>query len=358
MNSIEEDHFDCLPDELLLFIFNKLLDAKSLTRCLLVSKRFASFIPQIDSVFLPLPRLVRNRKRKHGLPIKVFKILVSNLIIKPMQVLHKLMFNKPATNSNFDHFLYYSPKEVLKNFNGLKALHLELPCLDSEMEFNVGSCSLLKWKAEFGEELKSCIILSATSFHRESLSSSSTYGNEGDEEVQQQELQSFLDEDELKLRIIWTISCLVSASVRHYLLKQIVANFPMLQSMVITDARKRGKLCMGEDQLVELRNTMNSSAGTLEESNSLERTPIPNLSMNLRYVPEMQLPVSGYVMKEVTLVVIKPVVSGVEMGEGVSDGDLLVGDFDGEDEETMVFGEAVREMVKRKTSYVMEMSSF
>ncbi|XP_075636001.1 F-box protein At4g18380-like [Castanea sativa] len=352
------DHFDRLPDALLLFILSNSLDAKTLIRCLLVSKRFASIIPQIDTIFVTLPPHFQNKKRRRGLSRKVFKILARKLIIKPMQVLHHIMTCTHAANSNSDHFLYYSPNEVLKNFNGLKSLHLELPSLGSEIEFNGGS-SLLKWKAEFGEELKSCTILSSKCFCRENLSSSSyTYVNEREEE--EEELQSFLAEDELKSRIVWTISCLVSASVRHHLLKQIVPNFPTLQRLVITDAGKRGKLCMGKEQLVELRNSMNSPRTS---ESSLERTPIPKLCMKLWYVPVMELPALGYAMKEVALVLIKPV-SGV-IGKVVRDGDLLVADdllvsddFDGEDEEKVVFGEAVREIIKKKVMYVMEMSSF
>lgn len=336
MNSNQEDHqlFNRLPDALLLLIFNKLIDAKTLIRCLSVSKHFASLIPQIDTFFLPLPCFARNPKPiRQGFPIKVLKVLVNKLITKPIQFLHHIVSSKVPNISN--HFLYYSPNEVLKNFNAIKTLRLELPRLGCETGFNGGDHSLLKWKAEFGEELRSCIILGATSFQRQL-----------EREEQEEEIQPLLTEEELQSRIVWTISCLVSASMRHYLLKQIVGNLPMLQSVVITDASKQGKLCMVEQQLVELRNTMNS----------LERTPIPNLCMKLWYVPVMELPASGCVVKGLTLVLIKP--AGGVMERRMSEGDLLLGDLDGEDDEKAVFGEAMREMVKRKVTYMMEMSSF
>ncbi|KAF5447711.1 hypothetical protein F2P56_033241 [Juglans regia] len=360
MDSNQEDHFDRLPDAILLLICNKLLDAKTLIRCLSVSKRFASLIPQIDTVFLPLPRVVPDPKPRGGLPKKVFKVFGQNLVTKLVRFLHHIISARHATNFKPNHFLYHSPFGVLKNFNGVKALHLELPCIGCDMEFDGGehSLRLLKWKAEFGEELKSCVILGATSFERKKLSSTNSTGNEvRDQEEQEQEcFQPYLGEEVLKSRIMSTISCLVSASVRHYLLKEIVAKCRTLQSVVVTDASKQGKLCMAKEQIVELRNiiTMNSM-GT-----SSERTPIPNSCMKLWYEPVMEFPASGIVMKGVTVALIRPVNGGVTRGEGKSDGDLLVGDLDGEEdhEDKAVFGEAVGEMVKRKTKFVMELSSF
>jgi hypothetical protein len=348
MNSKQEDdQFDRLPDALLLLIFNKLLDAKTLIRCLSVSKRFASLVSQIHTIFLPLPCFVPNPKRRElGFPIKVIKVLVNKLITKPIQFLHHIVSSKPhaaAINSNIsNHFLYYSPTEVLKNFKEIKTLRLELPRFGCEMGFNgTGDHSLLKWKAEFGEELRSCIVLGATSFQRQL------------EREEQQEIRPRLTEEDLQSRVIWTISCLVSASMRHFLLKQIVGKLPMLQSVVITDASKQGKLRMVEQQLVELRNTVKNSSEEALES-SLERTPIPNLCMKLWYVPEMELLASGFTMKGLTLVLIKPASE-----RSISEGDLLLGDLDGEDdEEKAVLGEAMREIVKRKMTFMMEMSSF
>ncbi|XP_059431112.1 F-box protein At4g18380-like [Corylus avellana] len=344
----DDDQFDRLPDALLLLIFNKLLDAKTLIRCLSVSKRFASLLPQIHTIFLPLPCFVPNPKpREIGFPIKVFKVLVNKLITKPIQFLHHVVSSKPhaaALNSNINsnHFLYYSPNEVLKNFKEVKTLRLEIPRLGCEMGFNGGDHSLLKWKAEFGEELRSCIVLGATSFQRQECE-------------EHEEIRPPLTGEELQSRIIWTISCLVSASMRHFLLKQIVGKLPMLQSVVITDASKQGKLCMVEQQLVELRNSVKNSSSEAEALESLlERTPIPNLCMKLWFVPEMELPASGFVMKGLTLVLIKPASE-----RSISECDLLLGDLDGEDdEEKAVFGEAMREIVKRKMMFMIEMSSF
>ena len=79
--------------------------------------------------------------------------------------------------------------------------------------------------------------------------------------------------------------------------------------------------------------------------------------MKTWYVPRMVLPTCGWVMEGATLVVIRPLDHGM-MGKGLDGGDCDLMGFDGDEEEREIFGEAVREMVKTKKTYVMEMTSF
>nr|POE97463.1 f-box protein [Quercus suber] len=44
------DHFDRLPDSILLLIFNRIGDVKALGRCCVVSRCFHSLVPQVDNV--------------------------------------------------------------------------------------------------------------------------------------------------------------------------------------------------------------------------------------------------------------------------------------------------------------------
>ncbi|KHN06964.1 F-box protein [Glycine soja] len=46
----EIDHFDRLPDSLLLLVFNKIGDVKALGRCCVVSCHFHSLVPQVENV--------------------------------------------------------------------------------------------------------------------------------------------------------------------------------------------------------------------------------------------------------------------------------------------------------------------
>lgn len=343
------DYFDCLPDAILLVIFNKLQDSKSLTECLLVSKRFSSLIPFTNTVFISIPPLKHlSKPNATGSYINTLRLLVHNLFLKPLRCFHQIM--PPKSAARYFDSSYYQANGVLKNFKEMKSLHLELPSHGDELGSGSGA-SFLKWKAGFGSNLKTCIILGATSFQTSNKFSSSSFC------LQQKEHESMeetLTDDELKLRVIWTISCLIAASTRHYLFKQILANhpIPMLQKVLISDANKQGKFFMAKEEIAEMRNSMNSEQGKLESS-SLERTPVPELTMKLWYLPMLELPESGYLMKGATLVFIRPV-------DGMNEkrnSDSMVGslDLEGDGE---AFGEAVRKMIKVKSSHLMTMSSF
>ncbi|KAL6998839.1 hypothetical protein U1Q18_040953 [Sarracenia purpurea var. burkii] len=138
----------------------------------------------------------------------------------------------------------------------------------------------------------------------------------------------------------------------------VVSDHPMLRSVVVSDGSKQGRLSMRTEQVEHLRSNL-TSAAQLESSSSPDRTPVPALKMTLWHVPVLELPVSGCVMKGATLLVIKPVY-GANVAE--RDGDLVGRVWDGEEEvkeaETMMFGEAAREMMKNKKTYTLEMNSF
>ncbi|KAF2311799.1 hypothetical protein GH714_026788 [Hevea brasiliensis] len=343
MSSVEEeDFFDRLPDQLLLLIFNKLQDAKSLARCLLVSHRFASLVFQTDTVFLSISPRKHNSKSSHRLPVNILKILFLKFIAKPLQFFHhKIAPNKsPARNSG--NLSYYSPNEVLKHFKDVKSLHIEVPSHGGKVGLE-GIGSLLKWKAEFDIELKNCVVLGATSF-QESIDH---FQNQREDIVEQ-----VLTDDELKLRVVWTISCLIDASARHWLLKEVLAEHHRLENVTISDINKQGKLCVGKDQITDMRNALKSLA---TKESSTERSRVPDLSMKLWYVPVLELPETGFSMKGATLVVIRPVDGEIR---DLSDDHGDFSGFDGEESENKAFDEAVREMMKMRKNYVMTMSSF
>ncbi|PON75792.1 F-box domain containing protein [Parasponia andersonii] len=356
----EDDYFDHLPDAILLVIFNKILDAKSLVRCRSVSKRFNSLIPQVEAICLPLLRKIPPRKpTSNTLSAKHFKNLLNNFIPKSIRFLHRIVsINKPRPK-NARNLLYYSPNEALEGFKEMKSLHLELPCPNGEVGLAGNDESFVKWKAEFGTNLQSCVILGANSIQREKLPKNDNLNKEsGNRNCES--AQPVLTDQELKTRIVWMISSLIAASARHYLLKRIIAEFPDLRNVVISDENKRGKLYMGEEQLAELRSNSGNNESSVALESSLERSVIPDLGMKLWYVPQLELPGSGCVIKGATLVVIKPLDHELINGKkgAMDDGDLLGNGFDGNEEENAILGEAVREMIKLKKTYVMEMTSF
>lgn len=138
-------------------------------------------------------------------------------------------------------------------------------------------------------------------------------------------------------------------------MKQMLLQFPELRSIVISDPKRQGRFSMEEGEIRDLRDSLKRDCAAMM---SPETNVVPDLRMTMWYVPELELPVSGCVMEGATLLVIGPadeeMVSGAEEEVG---GD---GGFDGDAAEKAMFGEAEREILKRKekSSYVMEMTSF
>ncbi|XP_062110884.1 F-box protein At1g30200-like [Humulus lupulus] len=345
-----EDCFDRLPDDLLLVIFNKVLDARSLVRCLSISKRFNSLIPHVDAIFLSLPRKTPPKK-------PLFKNLLNNYIPKSIRFLHKIVApnSKPTTRK----VLYYPPNEALKGFKETKSLHLEFPCTIGDQNDE----SLLKWTAEFGTNLQSCVILGGNSIKKGKLLKNDNLEKENDNgscKSSSPSQQPLLSDEELMLRIRWMISSLITASARHFMLKRVVGDFPALANVVVSDESKRGKLHIGAEQLAEMRSNSANDESSKELESSLERSVVPDTNMKMWYVPQLELPGSGCMITGATLVVIRPTSDDrviIKKGS-VDDGDMLGGGFDGSEGEKTILGEAVGEMIKMKNTYVMEMTSF
>ncbi|ERM99054.1 hypothetical protein AMTRI_Chr01g127120 [Amborella trichopoda] len=336
---IPEDHFDRLPDSLLLIIFNKLEDVKSLGRCFAVSKRFNSLIPEVHNVLVKFDCVISGTDdddpnssilpRPRNLFSHFFKLMLG-AFLKP--------FHSLRTNNNkplFPQLAHHSPAQVLRNFHHVHHLRIVLPTGDLGTDDGV----LLKWKAEFGSTLHSCVILGGTKMEKKPVSDHEPLDDNGSFP------ESFYTNGGLKLRVVWTISSLIAASARHYFLQQIIREHPTLKSLVLTDADGQGTLSMGIEQLREFREKpLAASAGS-------SRTQVPALNMKLRYAPYLELP-DGMGMQGATLVAIKP--SG-ELGSGGNskrEAEAFVcGAFDGP------FKAAVKALVKRRT-YLLEMNSF
>ena len=352
------DYFDAIPNDLLLLIFNNVLDAKSLVRCLSVSKRFASIVPLTDTVSLhlfPSSPSPRPRKPNNGFLVNYFKPVVNFIITKPLQLLRRQ--HRPLPPSSDSPCL--CPHKLLHSFNHIKTLRLDLNTSSFSPKSNPGDGSpdhpFLKWKASFGGEFKTCVVLCATSFRRaESSSSSSPNTDDSTEQPEASSSQPLMPNEELKSRIMWMISCLIAASARHFLLKQTVLQFPMLKRVDITDSNKQGKFSMDEEDIVQLRDSLKGDDSGMGSLLTVERM-VPDLRMKMWYVPELELPVSRCVLKGATLIVISPageVTAAATKGGGADSG------FDGDEAEMAVYEEAESEIVKKKRSYVMEMTSF
>ncbi|KAK4399375.1 F-box protein [Sesamum angolense] len=374
------DHFDRLPDSVILLIFNKIGDVKALGRCCVVSRRFHSLVTQVDNVIVRVDCVISDEdpsatssssaassaasdKSRHPIS-SLFRILFSGLF-KPLQSLSQLISPSsrriPSLSEDFDceteqnSVTHHSPTQVLKNFNEIKLLRIELP----SGELGIDEGVLLKWKAQFGSTLDNCVILGASSVVQKmgdydclgtcnnsdcvNNDNNNSNNNNGVENDNGSIPESFYTNGGLKLRVVWTISSLIAASARHYLLQPIIAEHKTLENLVLTDTDGQGVLSMNKEQLEELR------VKPLSPSSAAKRTLVPALNMRLWYAPHLELP-NGMVLKGATLVAIKPSEQPKKDLVG-SEGNWIASAFE------EPFGTAARMLVKRRT-YCLEMNSF
>ncbi|CAI9782163.1 unnamed protein product [Fraxinus pennsylvanica] len=363
-NHLEKiDHFDRLPDSLLLLIFNNIGDIKALGRCCVVSRRFHSLVPLVDSVVVRFDCVISDDcsssaataaaapgRSRH--PVSSFFQDLFSGLFKPFQPLTQLVTTSRPRSSNaggLDHGFdqnsllnHHSPTQILKFFKEIRCLRIEL----SNGELGIDNGVLIKWKAEFGSTLDNCVILGASSVIPAANSACSSAGNVNNDNAAENDdgsiPESFYTNGGLKLRIVWTISSLISASARHYLLQPIIAEHKKLDNLVLTDADGQGVLSMNKEQLEELR------VKPLSASSASKRTLVPSLKMRLWYASLLELP-NGMVLKGATLVAIRPSEQPKEvMG---SEGKWVASKLE------EPFGTAARMLMKRRT-YCLEMNSF
>ncbi|MCO5599357.1 hypothetical protein L7F22_053458 [Adiantum nelumboides] len=301
--------FELLPDSLLVCIFNQVHDVKALGRCAAVCKHFNTLVPQVEDIVVKVDCVVSAGEStfspsSSGLLPHLYRVLVGSLV-KPLHALHQLLAPKKHV---VPHVSLQSPGEVLKNFKHLRHLQIELP----GGEMGVEDGLVLKWWAEFGSSLENCVILAAASLKcleidklvRTSGSGISLVNVSSGNGVAMQDCSSnipeaFLTDGALKLRLVWTISSLIAASARHYLLQQIVSDHPMLESLVLSDADGQGTLCMNKKQLIDFQ------VKPIAASASTSRTQVPALNMKLWYAQMLDLP-DGFAMNDATLFSIRP----------------------------------------------------
>jgi hypothetical protein len=330
------DHFERLPDPIVLLILNRIGDVKSLGRCSLISHRFRSLIPLVDQVYVRVDCVIAddaataststNQSRTRGTGLfshlsRAFHAL-SHFLTPSRKILST--FHSSSSHSDVSH---HSPDEVLRNFKELRHLQIVLP--DGELGLDDGV--LLKWKAGFGSTLETCAILGASSVFSKTENPNPGCCNKAVEE-------EMISNAILKLRVIWTISALIAASSRHFLLEKIISGHETLEQLKLSDKDGQGVLTMNKKQLDDFRGSpVSASCGAL-------RTIVPALSVKLWYAPVLDIP-GGMRLEGATLVAIQPTGS-----EDLS-GDWVLDAFD------EPYQSAVRMLVARR-NYRIEMNSF
>ncbi|RZC64583.1 hypothetical protein C5167_008271 [Papaver somniferum] len=355
MNSFSEDEFDKIPDAILLLILNQISDIKTLTHCKTVSKRFNSLVPQVETLLVKVDCVISTTSSESGDWFSLFNIIKSifqsfqDLLTSPRKLL------SPNKFSN-------SPTDILRGFEKIKKLEIELPSGDLKLEKGI----TLRWKAEFGKSLKSCVILAVRSIEYGDQKGGG--GDDHDDEI------DFHGDGSggLKLRVVWTISSLIAASTRHYLLREVIKEHKEIESLVLSDRENEGKVVMNQQGLKEFRvheeengGGGGGGGGGVDLSTSTvqgwknNRTVVPAVRMRMRHESKLDLS-CGVRMRGATLVVVRPAITDEferrknwksEIEERQEDKELALGAFDG------VFGEAVEALMKRR-SYLLEMNSF
>ncbi|KAJ8771635.1 hypothetical protein K2173_026812 [Erythroxylum novogranatense] len=318
MASIEMDAFDRLPDSLILLIFNYVSDIKTLISCRSISKRFNSLVRQTESLLLKVDCVISpdsdSDSDSDSLLFSVLRSLLNSL--------HGFLLphRKPPRALT-------SPAQILCHFDSIRRLEIELPAGDLKLE----KSAIVKWKAEFGKTLKSCVILGFRSGgESDELSSDFTGG--------------------LKTRVVWTISALIAASARHYLLREVVRAHSQMERLVLTDRDEEGTVVMYREGLKESRISIAEAAGG-EEWPETKRTVVPSVRMRMRHAPRLELK-SGCRVEAATLVVVRACCGGAHECGDAEDTELAMGAFAGE-----VYAEAVQALLDYK-GYLLEMNSF
>ncbi|KAI3700390.1 hypothetical protein L2E82_45016 [Cichorium intybus] len=298
--------FTRLPDEIILQVLNKLIDSKTLICCYLVSKRFSSIVVQVDAISFTAPFLHRRIPDENT---------VSNYT--PSRHL-------PPELSSFHREFFGSANMFLSKFKGVRSLCVTLP---SSSEIGIDNRCLFKWRVKFGNRIESFIFLSPKSVRDED----GFYLNQiGDEEENIELINDLFNQ-----KIDISFQCLYDAMASHKILLYLLKDLPMLEEVSITGSGRRGKLFLSGEKLREVKEWVHSSSETM-----MDHVEIIDIVRNC-YIPVLKLPVSGYVMKGIDVIVIK-----MKGFQGGNDG--LMNSNDGfEDKEEAAYTEAVMEILNK-----------
>ncbi|KAI8526108.1 hypothetical protein RHMOL_Rhmol13G0283400 [Rhododendron molle] len=250
-----------MPDDVVVNIFDKLSDIKWLCRCLVVSKRFFSLIPLIQTVSI---------KTNAG--------------------------DCLSLSGNVCDLEFFAKLTQIRSLN-----------LDLVSDFDADKDSVFKWGANFTSDLDSLTFLYAASLSERMESEDEDEEEEDDEtenKVTQEETfrRLYLAMDCVKEGLLWLL--FLSRGIRNFFFffdrPRGIRNYPMLQSITITDSTNKGvRLYLGGEKLVDCRNAFKNAIKCPEEAVPRQE------SVRVGSVSVLQLPTSGYVMKGVIIVHVK-----------------------------------------------------
>lgn len=346
--------FSHLPDEIVLQIFSKLIDFKTLCVCKLVSPRFNQIVSQVDTISynahpVDHPRFDSNTSDS-TLPKNRVWSLINDIVLKPIHLICSTLFTPirlPAILLNpvnpsltladpvsvYQTESFLSAVKSLHRFTRLKSLRVEVP---SSLK-GVDNRCLFKWKMNFVNRIDSYVFLSPNLI-------SDTKGVYASRNVYDDEEQ----EDMVLSRKKWDIGmdCFQDAVLRRWMLLDYINHFPLLEDVSVNDTNKRGRISVsGSRKIAELRIWLNSLSETTQ--NRIDR---PRASVG--YVPLLELPVSGYVMKGVFLLLVER----DDLPDDNFDSFLNINLNDSEDKKESAYNEAIMEIFRKHRERIKRLS--
>ncbi|XP_058199178.1 F-box protein At1g30200-like [Rhododendron vialii] len=277
-----ENQFERLPDDVVVNIFDKLSDIKCLCRCFLVSKRFASLIPLVQTVSiktniwhcLSISPSESVNPRGIGFLGRFSKFLINNLVLKPLRYLQTFTLS-PSSPLNVSGLLFFAKLTQIRSLN-----------IEIHSDFMDENDSFFKWGTNF-PKLDSVTVLYASSISKMMESEQEDVTDNG------------ITQEEINRRVLFAVARLKDALLWVGILTYVVQFYPMLERVTISDSMNKGvKLCLGGEKLVECRNSFSviMYVSMLERAKSWTQK-----NMKVGYVPVLELPLSGYVMKGLTI---------------------------------------------------------
>ncbi|XP_030453588.1 F-box protein AUF1-like [Syzygium oleosum] len=313
------DCFDCLPDSIIIDIFNAVADVKALACCRAVSRRFHSLVPHADALLLRVDRVLPDPG-----PDSPFLSLLRTLLSSVYHLLspHPAAAPEPPNN----------PTRVLRGFARIRDLEIELPAGDLRLEKG----TVVRYRAVFGEQLRSCVILGFR------------HGRGGGGAG---EAQDGFGEG-LKERVAWILSALAGASARRrYVAREVAREHAGLARLAVRDRDGEGEVVMDELGLREAATAAAAAEAAGSHGEGPRKLVVPTLRMSMRHASTVEIAGGGggVRLEGPMLVVVRPDEDG---GAAEDDAELALEAFGGG-----AYGEAVRALLKSR-SHQLEMNPF
>lgn len=302
-----KNNFDRLPDDIVLFIFNKLWGAQWLCRCSVVSKRFASLVPHINNVSVTLSRY------------------------------HAWSIEEEVTSPVFNY---------LVGLKELMHLHIETHFCCA-VDWKHSWSPHLKWKVNFNTNVRSFTFLMANFLIRAELPPAEDEGEdeekEDEEEDEEEEIQNemYIRQDAELDRFNMALACFADSRMKLNIVLDMIKKHQMLRGIMLTDTMKEGKIVVFGNQIAELRNLERAKLSTPKvDSDGVE------FLVKCCHLPSLHLPKSKLLMNSPSLLYIRCVNSSSDdEGDDVIDEDMLAGSYD--DDKEGVYSEAVEEILAK-----------